>query len=271
VPDQTPSRPRLDAEEVARRLAGTPWRLEVTAATPSTNAELAARALTGEAPGLVLVTEHQTAGRGRLDRGWTTPDGAALTGSVLVAPGVPVARLPWLPLLTGLAVVDAVRAATGLQTSLKWPNDVLLDEDGEDRKVAGLLVELVERDGELLAVVGCGINVTTTRGELPVPTATSLALAGAASPRREDVLVSLLEAFAARLDGWRTAQGGGLRAAYRETCSTLGRPVRVLLPHGSDVVGTAVDVDDDGRLLVDTGGEVRALGAGDVVHVRPAG
>jgi BirA family transcriptional regulator, biotin operon repressor / biotin---[acetyl-CoA-carboxylase] ligase len=267
VPPDQPRRPPLDVQAVAAALSGSPWRVEVLPESPSTNAYVAGRARAGEAPGLVVVAEHQTAGRGRLDRVWVTPPRAALTASLLVAPDrVPVARWPWLPLLTGLAVVDAVAAVTGLGVSLKWPNDVLVD----DRKVAGILTERIERGGEAVAVVGVGLNVSSTRAELPVESATSLALSGAGEVDRGDLLVSLLGSFARRYDAWTVAAGGGLREAYAAACSTLGRGVRVDLPAGEPLTGVAVDVDGDGRLLVDDGHRVRVLGAGDVVHVRPA-
>src|SRR5579863_4864995 len=100
--------------------------IEVVESTGSTNADLLARALRGEPEGLVLVTEHQRAGRGRMGRTWTTPPRAALTFSLLVRPAtVPPARRGWLPLLTGVAVAEAITAVTGVKTSLKWPNDVL--------------------------------------------------------------------------------------------------------------------------------------------------
>jgi BirA family biotin operon repressor/biotin-[acetyl-CoA-carboxylase] ligase len=242
------------------------WRVEVVERSPSTNDAVAARARGGEAEGLALVAEHQTAGRGRLDRSWVTPARAALTLSVLVAPQqVPPARWPWLPLLTGLAVTDAL-AAAGVAADLKWPNDVLLEE----RKVAGILVERVERGPEALAVVGIGLNVTATREELPVPTATSLLLAGA-DVDRSQLLGHLLDAFARRYDAWRDASGTGLRSAYAARCSTLGRRVRVDLPGADPLQGRAVGVDDGGRLQVDDGREVHVLGAGDVVHVRASG
>jgi BirA family biotin operon repressor/biotin-[acetyl-CoA-carboxylase] ligase len=241
------------------------WRVEVLEESPSTNAHVAARALDDEPPGLVVVAEHQTAGRGRLDRSWVTPPRAALTVSLLVAPHeVPVARWPWLPLLTGLAVVDAVRSAAGLDASLKWPNDVLLGE----AKVAGILVERVERTGGAAAVVGIGLNVSSTREELPVPTATSLALAGARTLDRSVLLGAVLGAFSRWYDGWRADGGGGLQAPYARACSTLGRRVAADLPGGDPVRGDAVGVDADGRLLVDDGARVHVLGAGDVVHVR---
>ena len=190
----------------------------MVASTPSTNAELVQRALAGEPPGLALAAEHQTAGRGRLDRVWVTPPRTSLTVSLLVRPdGVPPGRWPWLPLLTGLAVVDAVAATTGLRPSLKWPNDVLLEVAagrGRSGKAAGILLERVEAPGGPLAVVGVGLNVSTTAEELPVPAATSLVLAGAGDVDRSALLAALLTAFSARYDAWRAAAGAGPLAGY---------------------------------------------------------
>jgi BirA family biotin operon repressor/biotin-[acetyl-CoA-carboxylase] ligase len=248
----------------------TRWRdVAVLPETPSTNAVVAARARAGEPAGLVLVTEHQTAGRGRLDRVWVTPARAALTFSVLVRPdAVPTARWPWLPLLAGLAVVEGVRRATGIEATLKWPNDVLVD----DAKVAGILVERVESPAGAAAVVGVGLNVSSTRDELPVATATSLVLAGAVSPDRTRILAEVLSAFARLYDGWTAVRGDagrGLHAQYVAACSTIGHEVRVELPAGSVLTGEAVGVDPDGRLEVAAAGRVQNLGAGDVVHLRP--
>ena len=258
-----PNRPALDPTA----LTASGWRVEVLAESPSTNADATARALAGEPPGLVVVAEHQTAGRGRLDRAWVTPPRAALTFSAVLAPhGVPLERWPWLPLVTGLAVLDGVRRATGLAATLKWPNDVLVD----DLKVAGILLQRVERPGGPVAVVGVGLNVSSTREELPVPTATSLELAGAAAVDRTELLVAVLESLTGRYDAWRAERGKGPRAAYVAACSTVGRAVRVELPGEGALEGRAIGVDPDGRLEVASGGHVRALAAGDVVHVRPA-
>jgi BirA family biotin operon repressor/biotin-[acetyl-CoA-carboxylase] ligase len=270
VPDLSASRPPLDAELV-RAQAGDGWRLEVVESAPSTNAAVAARARAGESAGLALVAEHQTAGRGRLDRVWVTPPRAALACSLLLQPDdVPVQAWPWLPLLAGLAVVDAVKGAAdghlAAPVGLKWPNDVLVGE----LKVAGILVERVERQAGAVAVVGVGVNVGSTREELPVASATSLALEGA-QVDRSVLLAGVLTAFADRYATWRAASGRGPRSAYAEACTTIGRHVRVELPDGRSLRGRAVDVDAEGRLLVDDGTRVQALGAGDVVHVRPAG
>jgi BirA family transcriptional regulator, biotin operon repressor / biotin---[acetyl-CoA-carboxylase] ligase len=264
VPSPDPQRPPLDLSVPP----GPGWRVEVLEESPSTNAYVAQRARAGEAPGLVVVAEHQTAGRGRLDRSWTTPARAALTLSLLVSPGdVPAARWPWLPLLTGLAVVDGLRRSCDVAASLKWPNDVLVG----DLKVAGLLVERVDRPGGPVAVVGIGVNVSTTRAELPVETATSLLLAGAGEVDRSALLRAVLESFASWYDGWRAVGGRAgqrLRPSYVAACSTLGRLVRVEMPTGGALEGRAVGVDDAGRLRVDDGTRVHVLGVGDVVHVR---
>jgi BirA family transcriptional regulator, biotin operon repressor / biotin---[acetyl-CoA-carboxylase] ligase len=243
-------------------------RVEVVDSSPSTNVDVAARAVAGEPEGLVLVTEHQTAGRGRLDRVWTTPPRACLTFSVLLRPDVPAVHWPWLPLLAGYAVWSGLREHTD-GAGLKWPNDVLLDE----RKVAGILVERRETPTGPVAVVGIGLNVSLTADELPVPHATSLLLADGAAPDREDLLGGILRAMVAAYDEWRREPGGSrLRAAYDAACVTLGRRVRVELPSAPPLVGTAVDVDRQGRLVVDAddGGGRTAVGAGDVVHVRAA-
>ena len=244
--------------------------MEVLPEAASTNQLLADRARDGEPEGLVLVAEHQTAGRGRLDRVWVTPPRAALTGSFLLRPPVPGERWPVLPLLAAVAVSDAVGAAGGPRCGLKWPNDVLHD----GLKLAGILVERVETPAGPAALVGVGINVSTTREELPVPTAASLVTAGMEDPDRTALLRALVVSLAHRYAAWsRAADDAPLLAAYRERCETIGRPVRVDLPHGEPLEGLAVGVAGDGALLVRPAGvgpdaPPTAVHAGDVVHVR---
>jgi BirA family biotin operon repressor/biotin-[acetyl-CoA-carboxylase] ligase len=231
---------------------------------PSTNAVVTERARQGADEGLVVVAEHQTAGRGRLDRSWVTPARSALTFSVLLRPRVEPARWPWLPLLTGVAVQGAV----GTGTTLKWPNDVLLGE----RKLGGILVERVDTPAGPAAVVGVGLNVSTTPDELPVPTATSLAIAGH-DRDRTDLLVEVLAELDRVYAVWAASPGEDalLQASYTRRCATIGQLVRVDLPAGETLTGTAVDVDVAGRLVVRSGAETVVVGAGDVIHVRPAG
>jgi BirA family transcriptional regulator, biotin operon repressor / biotin---[acetyl-CoA-carboxylase] ligase len=255
----------LDAAELRRRLL-TPdglWRdVQVVAQTGSTNADLLGEARAGAAEGLVLVAEEQTAGRGRLGRAWSAPARAALTFSVLLRPhDVPPARRGWLPLLTGVAVATAVRDQAGVPATLKWPNDVLVAE----RKLAGILAEA---HGDAV-VVGVGLNVTLSRAELPVPTATSLLIDDAASTDRAALLVAILTELAGRYQAWRAhPDAAELRAGYLRWCATVGREVRVELPGGTVLSGTAEDVDEVGRLVVRTPENLVRVGAGDVVHVR---
>ncbi|MBB6170049.1 BirA family biotin operon repressor/biotin-[acetyl-CoA-carboxylase] ligase [Nocardiopsis mwathae] len=257
--------------------------IEVAPETGSTNTELVSRAREGAPEGTVLVTEHQTAGRGRLDRTFETPARAALTFSVLVRPDVPAERLGWLPLLMGVAAVHAVRRVGELPASLKWPNDVLsggVDAEGTQRKLAGILSEAAfpaegaAARGRSAVVIGMGLNVLQRRDELPVDTATSLAAEGAPVTDRDPLLRAVLRGFAELYTAWvrhgGDAEASGLAEEYRKRCGTVGRLVRVHLPGGRAAEGRATGVDAEGRLLVRTGaGGEEALSAGDVVHVRP--
>ncbi|MCW2791101.1 MAG: biotin--acetyl-CoA-carboxylase ligase [Nocardioides sp.] len=258
--DRDDVRPPLDSARLAALAPG--LTVEVVDRTPSTNALVGERARSGAPEGLVVVTEHQTAGRGRLDRSWETPARAALTFSVLLRPTAPAAEWPWLPLLTGHALAGALRRA-GFDAGVKWPNDVLLGP----LKVAGILVERVETPSGPAAVVGIGLNVTTTRAELPVETATSLALEGTA-PDRTDLLLAVLGALRDEYDAWQRGGADDLRASYAAACVTVGREVRVELPSGEPLTGRATGIDPGGRLLVRSSAGETAVGAGDVVHVR---
>lgn len=242
-----------------------PLGVEVVDEAGSTNALVADRARAGAAAGLVVVTEHQTAGRGRLDRVWETPPRAALTFSVLLRPDRPAGDWPWLPLLAGVAVVGALRDH-GVPAALKWPNDVLVGA-GTAGKAAGILAERVDTPQGAAAVVGIGLNVSSTAEELPVESATSIRLATGLLPDRTELLTSVLSGLRQQYDAWDRGGGAAVRPAYVGMCSTLGRWVRVQLPDGATLTGGATDVDEAGRLVVDG----TPVAAGDVVHVRPAG
>jgi BirA family biotin operon repressor/biotin-[acetyl-CoA-carboxylase] ligase len=242
--------------------------LRVVARTASTNDDVLAAAAAGAPEGLVVVAEEQTGGRGRLDRRWVSPPRAGLTFSVLFRPDVPAHRVTWLPLLAGLAVQQAVQRIGAVETRLKWPNDVLL---GADRAKAGGL--LAQSAGGAV-VVGIGLNVLTRLAELP-PGATSLAAEGAECTDRDPVLRAVLRRLGVLYAGWVAAAGdpeaSGLRRAYERVCDTLGAPLRVALPDGTTLTGTATGLDDAGRLLIGTPEGSRAVSAGDVTHVRKAG
>ena len=242
-----------------------PWiELEVRPSTGSTNADLL-----GAPPGSVLVAEYQTGGRGRLDRSWASPARAGLTFSVVLAPGVPRARWGWLPLLSGVALAEAVASVTGLEVALKWPNDLLARDGG---KLAGILAQAAGED----VVIGIGLNVSTTRAELPVPVATSLELAGGAAVDRTTLLAAILSALGRRYQEWVAAEGDAqacdLASAYARLCSTIGQPVRLSTVEDGAAdsrPARAIGIDAEGRLRLAQDGQVRVVAAGDVVHLRP--
>jgi BirA family biotin operon repressor/biotin-[acetyl-CoA-carboxylase] ligase len=214
----------------------------------STNRYLLECAAAGEPEGVVAVADEQTAGRGRLDRSWIAPPGAALLVSVLLRPRLPIERLHLVTLAAALAAIDAVHALSAVDGRLKWPNDVVVD----DRKLAGVLAE---SDGAGAVVVGVGLNL---RGDWFPPELA--ATATSCTVDRDVLLEAWLRAFDTRLD----ALDGVLDAA-RASSATLGRRVRVELAQES-FEGVATDLTPEGFLVVDG----RVISAGDVVHLRPA-
>ncbi|MER5381067.1 biotin--[acetyl-CoA-carboxylase] ligase [Streptomyces sp. NPDC002688] len=268
-------RPPLNGTALRRALVrddGLWCDVEVVERTGSTNSDLVGLVTKENADeGVVLVAEEQNAGRGRLDRQWTAPARSGLFFSVVLKPtGVPVERWGWLPLLTGVAVATALSRSAGVDMALKWPNDLLVTVDGEERKAGGILAE---RAGTDAVVVGIGINVSLREDELPVPGAGSLALAGATTTDRDTVLRAVLRSLEQWYERWRAAGGdpaaSGLQETYAAGCATLGREVRAELPGGRSIVGEAVAVDGDGRLVIATDeGVQEPVGAGDVVHLR---
>lgn len=260
-------------------------RLRVLDEAGSTNDVLLALAADASEPDFsVVATLSQTGGRGRLGRVWVAPPGKTVAVSVLLRPrladGSPLglASFGWIPLIAGVAMTAAVDAVVGetamgaQRTTLKWPNDVHID----GRKVSGILAELVPAGPAL--VIGAGLNLTIAEDELPVATATSLALAGVDDAGSETIVDAVLERYIAglrRLLGALLAAGGdaeasGIRSLVAENCSTLGREVRVQLPGAADLLGVATGIDETGRLLVRGAqdGVVTAVAAGDVTHLR---
>ncbi|MGK3948167.1 biotin--[acetyl-CoA-carboxylase] ligase [Microbacterium sp. K2] len=241
--------------------------LEVLTHAGSTNEILSERAREPSTmPHLsVLLTDDQTAGRGRLGRSWTAAPGASLAVSVLLR------RLPsgdargWIPLAAGVAMADAIaEQLPDHEVAVKWPNDVLVD----GRKICGILAQATQD----AVVVGTGVNTAMTESQLPVPTATSFAVLGveADADRLLATYLRGLDQLVADLAAAGDAVSSGLHAAASRRCATIGLDVRVTLPGDSVLVGTATALDAEGRLLVRAGGAERPISAGDVVHVRPA-
>ncbi|MEY2420449.1 MAG: BirA family transcriptional regulator [Acidimicrobiaceae bacterium] len=234
--------------------------------TGSTNADLLSLARDGAAEGIVLVADHQTAGRGRAGRSWVAPAGASLLLSVLLRPPARVAGLSSMAI--GLAAADAVDVVAGFRPRLKWPNDLVWPGDGSavDRKLAGILAEAHwPSEHEVAVVVGIGVNVNwpaTLPDELE-DIAIAINHVAGRDVDREDVLVRLLQRLDHRYD---ELLGGGIVDAWRASSATLGRRVRVDL--GTEIIeGVAHDVTDDGHLIVGN----RTIAVGDVVHLRIEG
>ena len=259
-------------------------RLIVLPEVGSTNDALAAIDA-DEADFTVVATTSQTAGRGRLGRVWVAPPGKTLAVSVLlrpVLPGgapLPVERFGWFPLIAGLAMTRAVSSlvpSTGApRVGLKWPNDVQVD----GLKVSGLLAELLPGagGGGGAVVLGAGLNLSIGADELPVPTATSLVLAGTTEPVADladlalsRYLVELRQLVDGFLASGADVAASGIHSAIESRCTTIGSDVRVQLPGGADLLGVATGIDDTGRLLVRRGsdGAETAVAAGDVTHLR---
>jgi BirA family biotin operon repressor/biotin-[acetyl-CoA-carboxylase] ligase len=255
----------LDAQALARSLVrpGGLWReITVVAETGSTNTDLLRDAEAGAAEGRVLAAEAQTAGRGRMGRHWQSMPGAALTFSVLLRPaGVPASLRGWVPLLAGAAAVSALRDVARVEAALKWPNDVLVGE----RKLAGILAE---QAGDAI-VAGIGMNFSALPAGPAAARATCVEAEAPARVSRERLLLAVLRELEWGYRRWTADPGGcGLREQYMRMCATMGRNVRVELPGGRMLTGTAASVDAGGRLVVSDAGALTAVSAGDVVHVR---
>ena len=232
---------------------------------PSTNTELARLASEGAAEGLSVVADEQTAGRGRLQRAWSSPKGAGLYFSILLRPEIAANYWPLITLMAALAVGDALHEACDLQTDIKWPNDLLSGE----RKICGILAEAVETPAGRAVILGIGINLTANTFPLELANvATSVAEATGRPPAREAILAALMQS----LSRWYPllAEPEKIVAAWSNRSSyAVGRLVQVT--NGDEAwQGTTCGVESDGalRLRVESG-EIKLVRAGDVSSVRP--
>ena len=228
---------------------------------PSTNTELARMASEGAAEGLATVADEQTAGRGRLQRAWSSPKGAGLYFSILLRPQIPVDQWPLITFAVALAVGDALHEAAGVQTDIKWPNDLLSGE----RKICGILAEAIDTPAGRAVIVGIGINLT----QHAFPEATSVSEATGARPDREAILAALLSA----LTRWYSllSEREKVVAAWSSRSSyAFGKLVQV--KNGNEVwQGMTCGVEPDGALRLRTSKEeIKLIRAGDVQNLRPA-
>lgn len=233
---------------------------------PSTNDWLLERARDGAPAGVVALADYQSAGRGRLGRRWEAPPGCCLLVSVLLRPVAPVTELFSCTAAVALAASRACSRVAGVEPGVKWPNDLVID----DEKLAGILAESDEaapggRRLSIAVVVGIGCNVNWAP-----PDATSLAAHARVRVERDALFDAILDDLAGRValldtDRGRRATVGELR----DRCVTLGRKVRVETAGAPPLLGVARTLDDDGRLVVETDTGDVSVSAGDVVHLHP--
>lgn len=286
TPRERAAEPLLDDAQRDRLAEVLRADLEVLEQIPSTNDELVARAQAAAHRGRplpdlsLLAAEHQSAGRGRLDRVWVTQPGDALTFSLLLRPTQgsaeaprPLAtqHFPWLTVLLAAAVAETLRAQD-VPATLKWPNDVLVDTADGPRKICGLLASLVVHDGLAPALVlGAGLNVEDA------PEGAASVRAQGSEATRGRLLVEIAERFTGLYRVFTaepaalTEDGGDLRARIEPLMATLGQRVRAELPGDRPPLeGIAAGLDARGSLIIDDGARRTAVSAGDVVHLRPA-
>jgi BirA family biotin operon repressor/biotin-[acetyl-CoA-carboxylase] ligase len=252
--------------------------------TGSSNADVLALARDGAAEGVVVVADHQTAGRGRHDRTWVAPPGGSLLVSVLLRPPARVASATTMA--TAVAMAEAVEEVTGVSPGLKWPNDLVVAGPDGERKLAGILAEAdwpasatisagwrePSPHDRAVLVVGVGLNVSWPEDDEAIRDVADTAVALSwVTPEPID-RVALLVAFLRRLDrSYGQLVSGGPRTVideWRRRSATLGRRVRIELGT-DDVVGTAVDVTAEGHLVVEAlEGQRLTFAVGDVIHLR---
>lgn len=263
------ARPVL-SEGQRQALAGTRFGVREVRSTGSTNDDLRAAAADGAPDGVVLVSDHQTSGHGRVGRTWEAPPGSSLLVSILLRPDLAPDRLHLLTTALGVAAAEAVDEEVAVRVGLKWPNDLVVSTPAGERKLGGILAEASWAGDRLDAVVlGLGLNVTWP-DELPaelVDLAVALNHLTDEPLDRGDLLVAVLLRLEAIL---ADPEGAALRERWRYLATTLGQRVRVELATGEVVVGTAVDLTEEGRLVVEDHAGRHEITAGDVHHLRPA-
>jgi BirA family biotin operon repressor/biotin-[acetyl-CoA-carboxylase] ligase len=230
----------------------------------STNTEALALARSGEPEGALVITDFQTAGRGRIGRAWQAPPSSSLLFSLLLRPPLPPERAQQAAMAASLGAMEGIRRAAGLPARLKWPNDVLIG----GKKAGGILCELGlegERLAYLVAGIGLNVNFDPRRIEGIPPGATSIRRELGRMQPRTALLHAVLEAMEERYA--RILSGSSLREEWAGALDTLGRRVRIALPEG-ELAGTAEAVEETGALVVRTAdGSARRVLAGDVVHL----
>lgn len=217
----------------------------------------------GAKEGVVVCTEGQYKGRGRLARFWSSPKNRGIYFSLILKPKISPAESPKLTLLSAVAVCLAIRKIAKLDCLIKWPNDLIIN----NKKVGGILTEMnAEMDMVRFVVIGIGINVNTPESLLP-PKATSLKEQSGGRVSRVELTKDILKNIEREYILFQKEGFKVIIEKWRKFSTTLGHRVRVQF-HEEDIEGQAFDIDDDGALLVRRdSGFVQRITAGDIVKV----
>lgn len=236
-------------------------------ALPSTNVQAFELAQEGALHGEVVITEAQTAGKGRRGRAWVSPAGKNLAMSLILRPEISPTRAPELTLVAAVALAETLKEA-GANAQIKWPNDVQLD----GLKVAGILTELsADTERVHFIVLGIGVNLNAEASDFPPDVrelATSVALARKQQVPRALFTAALLTKLEQWLDTWQEQGFAPVRERWKALSSILGKEVLVR-SDAKELRGVAEDIDESGALLLRVDGRIERVLAGDVEQVRP--
>jgi BirA family transcriptional regulator, biotin operon repressor / biotin---[acetyl-CoA-carboxylase] ligase len=235
---------------------------------PSTNSEVARLAVDGAEEGLAVVADEQTAGRGRLQRAWSSPKGAGLYFSILLRPRVAADRWPLITFVAALATGDALLDASEIKTDIKWPNDLLASE----RKICGILAEAIETPSGRAVVIGIGINLIDAAFTQELQSvATSVAAQSRTQPEREAILAALLRALSRWYSLLHESEGAEKIVAAWASRSSYANGRTVQVTNGDETLqGVTRGIEADGALRLETATGIQLIRAGDVTSVRPA-
>jgi len=230
----------------------------------STNTIAYELAKDGAREGTIVVAEFQKKGKGRLAREWVSPRYKGIYASIILRPDLTPFEAPKLTLITAVSVAQAIRAVTGVAASIKWPNDILVN----NKKIAGILTEMeAEQDSVKFIILGIGVNVNTKKSDLPKGASSLLEESEAKIPRIE-LLKSILESIEVNYKAYKRDGFTNIKREWRDLSATLGKRVRASCMHRT-IEGEAVDIDPDGalRIRLDTGFYEKVL-AGDILLLR---
>lgn len=258
------ARPDKVTEEACLSQMDTAWagrNIRYFPITDSTNTRARALAEEGAPHGTLVIAEEQTGGKGRRGRNWSSPAGTAVYMTILLRPVIAPQNASMLTLVMALAVEEGIRRVSGLDTMIKWPNDVV----AEGKKLCGILTEMsADMDGIRYVVIGAGINANQEAFPEELAAASSLRILKGKKVERSVLIAETMKAFEKYYEIFvRTQDMSGLKEVYERRLANMGRQVRVL--DSQPWMGTARGIDRSGELLVEDGeGRVHTVLSGEV-------